>query len=149
MTVSKVASRSLRLAASLLLILPLAATAEAETLTVKVSGLEGTAGTLQVMIWSGPAGFPMQPEKAVARKLVPVTGPYLDVVFPGLAKGVYAVAAFQDVNGNGKLDRSLLGWPTEPVGASNGATGMMGPPKFRDAAFPLKQPTQAIEVTLK
>jgi uncharacterized protein (DUF2141 family) len=80
---------------------------------------------------------------------VPVTGAQMEVSFTGLPKGRYAVAAYQDLNSNGSLDRSLLGWPTEPVGASNGATGMVGPPRFRDAAFELKQATQLIEVKLK
>jgi uncharacterized protein (DUF2141 family) len=150
MTVSEASLSLLRLAAVLLFAsLATVAAADAETLTVKVAGLHGTAGTLHVMAWIESDGFPMQPEKAVARKVVPITGPRLDVVFSGLARGVYAVAAYQDANGNGRLDRSVLGWPTEPVGASNGATGVMGPPKFKDAAFQLKQPIQSIDLVLK
>lgn len=121
----------------------------AETLVVKVTGFTGAAGNLHVMVWKDAAGFPTETEKAVARKVVPVTGPRVEVTFKGLARGDYAVAAFQDLNGNGKLDRSLLGWPTEPVGASNGATGIVGPPKFEEAAFALKQATQTIQLTLK
>jgi uncharacterized protein (DUF2141 family) len=150
MTVSEVSPPFLRVAAFLLFAsLAAVAAADAETLTVKVAGLHGTAGTVHVMVWNEPDGFPMQPEKAVARKVVPITGPRLDVVFSGLAKGGYAVAAYQDANGNGRLDRSMLGWPTEPVGASNGATGMMGPPKFKDAAFQLKQSGQSVDLLLK
>lgn len=128
----------------------LSGNARAETITVKVAGFHGTVGNLQVMVWKGPEGFPTEPEKAVAHKVVPVTGPRMEVTFSGLARGSYAVAAYQDVNGNGKLDRSLLGWPVEPVGASNGATGVMGPPKFKDAVFELRpSSSQTIELTLK
>lgn len=123
--------------------------AGAETLTVKVSGLKRNAGTVHVMIWRDAAGFPMEPEKAVARKVTPVTGARTDVLFTGLPAGIYAVAAFQDVNSNGKLDRSVMGWPKEPVGASNEATGLMGPPKFADAAFTLNQPNQVINLVVK
>ncbi len=138
------------LAACLVLItVTFPAIACAETLVVKVTGLAGTAGNLHVMVWKDAAGFPTDPEKAVARKVVPIIGQRVEVTFKGFARGVYAVAAFQDMNGNGKLDRSLLGWPTEPVGASNGATGVVGPPKFEDAAFALKQATQMIQLTLK
>ncbi|HJV66047.1 MAG TPA: DUF2141 domain-containing protein [Geomonas sp.] len=122
----------------------------AESLTVKVTGLHGTVGNLQVMVWKGPEGFPTDPQKAVAHKVVPVSSQHMEVTFTGLARGSYAVAAYHDVNGNGKLDRSLLGWPVEPVGASNGATGVMGPPKFKDAVFELQPSSnQAIGVTLK
>jgi uncharacterized protein (DUF2141 family) len=123
--------------------------AHAETLAVKVAGFRGTAGNLQVMVWKDSEGFPTEPEKAVARKVVPVTASRMEVTFTGLPRGNYAVAAFHDVNGNGKLDRSLLGWPTEPVGASNGATSLVGPPKFRDAVFELKPTLGSIELTLK
>lgn len=135
----------------LLLVVPPLVTsgAAAETLVVKVTGFRGTAGNLEVMIWKDAAGFPTDPEKALARRVVAVQGVRGEVTFSGLARGVYAVAAFQDVNGNGKLDRSLLGWPVEPVGASNGATGLVGPPKFRDAAFELKQANQVIDLVLK
>jgi len=125
------------------------AAAAAETLVVKVSGLKPGAGLLQVMVWKDAGGFPTDFDRSVARKGVPVTGARLEVSFAGLAQGVYAVAVYQDLNGNGRLDRSVLGWPTEPTGASNGATGSFGPPKFRDAAFELNQPLRVIEVTVK
>ncbi|MDZ7842917.1 MAG: DUF2141 domain-containing protein [Gammaproteobacteria bacterium] len=48
--------------------------------------------------------------------------------------GRYAIAVYQDLNGNGRLDSNLVGIPTEPVGFSRNARGSMGPPKFDDAA---------------
>lgn len=51
-----------------------------------------------------------------------------------LPPGRYAVAAFQDLNANGKLDTNLAGVPTEPFGFSRNARGAMGPPDFADAA---------------
>lgn len=42
---------------------------------------------------------------------------------------------FHDENSNGKLDRNFMGIPREGVGASNGARGHFGPPKFGDAEF--------------
>lgn len=123
--------------------------AGAETLTVKISGLHKPFGTLRVMVWKEPAGFPTQPEKAVAQKSAPVSGPELEVTFPGLSRGSYAVAGYHDQNNNGTLDRSLLGWPVEPIAASNGARGLMGPPSFSDAAFELKQAAQTIQLIFK
>jgi uncharacterized protein (DUF2141 family) len=59
------------------------------------------------------------------------------VTFDRLPAGEYAVAAYQDINGNGKLDRNFIGIPKEPVGVSNRAKGRFGPPKWRDAKFQL------------
>ena len=49
----------------------------------------------------------------------------------GVTPGEYAVAAFQDVNGNGELDMED-GVPSEPWALSNGA-GTRGAPMFDDA----------------
>jgi uncharacterized protein (DUF2141 family) len=59
----------------------------------------------------------------------------LDRWFFHVAPGTYAVSVFHDENSNGKLDTNLMGIPREGVGASNGARGHFGPPKFDDAAF--------------
>jgi uncharacterized protein (DUF2141 family) len=123
--------------------------AAAETLQVKVSGLAGKTGIVRVVIWKSAAGYPTQPEKSVGQKSHAVNGPEAEVVFQGLNKGTYAVAAYVDENSNGSLDRSFLGWPVEPTAASNGARGLMGPPSFTDAAFELKQPVQTIQLIFK
>lgn len=126
-----------------------AAPACAETLTVKLAGLHGKTGTVRVMLWKEAAGFPTKPEKAVAHRSAPVTGPEAEVSFSGLTRGTYAAAAYHDENNNGILDRSLLGWPVEPIAASNGARGVVGPPSFSDAAFELKQAAQTIQLNFK
>jgi uncharacterized protein (DUF2141 family) len=123
--------------------------AAAETLQVKISGLAGKTGIVRVVIWKSAAGYPTQPEKSVGQKSQAVSGPEAEVVFQGLAKGTYAVAAYVDENSNGTLDRSFLGWPVEPTAASNDARGLMGPPSFKDAAFELKQPLQTIPLVFK
>lgn len=123
--------------------------AGAETLTVKISGLNGKTGVVRVMLWKDAAGFPTRPEQAVVQKSVAVSGPEAELVFSGLTRGTYAAAGYLDENNNGKLDRSVLGWPVEPTAASNGARGLVGPPSFADAAFEMKQATQAIRLIFK
>jgi uncharacterized protein (DUF2141 family) len=54
------------------------------------------------------------------------------VVFADLPEGTYAIAAFQDLNGNRNLDRDPRGLPQEPYGFSNG-TGRTAPPSFEAA----------------
>ncbi|GFO59541.1 hypothetical protein GMST_18660 [Geomonas silvestris] len=124
-------------------------TAAAETLIVKISGLHKPFGTVRIMLWKEAAGFPTQPDKAVAQKSAPVSGPEVELSFTGLSRGNYAAAAYHDQNNNGSLDRSLLGWPVEPTAASNGARGLVGPPSFSDAAFDLKQAVQTIQLIFK
>jgi uncharacterized protein (DUF2141 family) len=51
--------------------------------------------------------------------------------------GTYAVEAYQDENDNHRLDRNLLGLPTEGIGFSNDARFNFGPPSFSDAQIAL------------
>jgi uncharacterized protein (DUF2141 family) len=49
--------------------------------------------------------------------------------------GVYGVLAHHDANGDGRINRDLLGRPTEGIGFSRDAPILFGPPRFRDAAL--------------
>ncbi|MEQ1803178.1 MAG: DUF2141 domain-containing protein [Gammaproteobacteria bacterium] len=54
-----------------------------------------------------------------------------------LPAGEYALSVFQDVNDDGKLERNFIGMPKEPAGLSNNLRPKFGPPKYKDAAFPV------------
>lgn len=55
-----------------------------------------------------------------------------------LPAGKYAVAVYHDENANGKLDRNIFYYPTEPFGFSRNARSSTGPPSWNDAAFTLE-----------
>jgi uncharacterized protein (DUF2141 family) len=76
-------------------------------------------------------------------------GERLEVLFPGLPPGKYAVSAYADANGNGRLDRNFLGMPSEQYGFSNNARGRFGPPAFAEAAVELGDGTVAQTIQLQ
>jgi len=61
----------------------------------------------------------------------------LDADFPALPPGDYVVAAYQDINNNGVLDRNDDGWPTEPYGFAHRPTFTIGTPSFEELAIHL------------
>ncbi|SEH48272.1 DUF2141 domain-containing protein [Magnetospirillum fulvum] len=73
------------------------------------------------------------------------------VSLANLPPGRYAVALYQDRNGNDRLDKTMFGLPTEPYGFSNDASAPLGPPDFDQAAFVIAQTEQhhAITITLR
>jgi uncharacterized protein (DUF2141 family) len=96
---------------------------------------EGFGGTnLYVAVYSSAADFLVHDDKAI-RKVVVANRNVTELSIQDLPAGEYAVAAFADVNGNGKLDSNFLGVPKEPAGMSRDAKGEFGPPKFADAVF--------------
>jgi uncharacterized protein (DUF2141 family) len=55
------------------------------------------------------------------------------VALRGLEPGPYAFVAYYDQNGDGRLNRSALGKPTEPVAFSNGVRPKLRKPTFDEA----------------
>lgn len=79
---------------------------------------------------------------------VPAAAGTTRVLFHDVAPGTYAVQVFQDLNGNGTLDRNILGIPTEPIGFSNDPKLSFGPPDFDAAAVAIPAQPVTVRVTL-
>jgi uncharacterized protein (DUF2141 family) len=112
---------------------PAATAKPSATLIVEVEGLKDDQGKLHASLYASEEGFPTKPEKALRHVDVPIVAGKARVVFEGLTPGGYAVAAYHDENGDGKLDTGFLGIPTEGLASSNDAKGFMGPPSFEKA----------------
>jgi uncharacterized protein (DUF2141 family) len=62
--------------------------------------------------------------------------------------GEYAIKLYHDENGNNKMDRNMLGIPSEDYGFSNNATGSFGPADYEDAKFIFNSSSQKHEINL-
>lgn len=108
--------------------------AAAEPVMIRVRVLCGEPGVLRIdLIDESTFGNPGRP---LARREVSVGagGRPLTVSFEGLAPGRYAVRAFLDIDGNGRLNGGPLG-PAEPWALTWAAGPRRGIPRFRDIAF--------------
>ena len=72
---------------------------------------------------------------------------YVSFSFSNLQQGIYGIRCFQDINGNGKLDRGLFG-PTEPWGFSWNRQPPSGPPAFSDYCHQVTGVLKNIEIQL-
>ena len=122
--------------AALVLLVIAATPVLAGDLTIGVSGITPGRGQIYVAVYDRPEIFPTARQQRTGR-ILEASAQSLVVQFKDLPPGEYAAVAFQDVNGNGKLDKNFLGIPKEPYGFSNGARGSAGPPKFSAAAVTL------------
>ena len=104
-------------------------------LTVEINGVRSDAGRAYVAVHRQAPGieFPDATGSVAGFNLAARRGT-LAVVLKNLPEGGYAVVAYHDENGNGELDRNVLGIPTEGHAFSNDATGFMGPPPFSEAS---------------
>jgi len=68
--------------------------------------------------------------------------------FKAVKPGTYGIRCFQDVNGNGKLDKGLFG-PKEPWGMSWQKEKPAMWPKFKDIAFQAKSDIKGLKIQLR
>ena len=118
-----------------------AARVQAQYLTLEVRDIDRVQGFLYVAVYSSPDNFL---KKLLTGFRVEVKDKTVIVPCEGLPKGTYALALFQDLNGNGTLDTGAFGIPQEPTAFSNDAQGVMGPPSFEECSFTLRGDTTLV-----
>ena len=62
--------------------------------------------------------------------------------------GDYAIAIYQDENGNGKLDTGTFGVPKEPFAFSNNFKPRFGGPDFEKCKFTVNQTEQTVNIEM-
>jgi uncharacterized protein (DUF2141 family) len=117
-------------------------------LTVELLGLSSDSGDVAVALYDSADSFETRSAAVASGRIEPQVGSVSWTV-EGLDPGDYAVAAYHDLNGNGQLDRSALGPPSEPYGFSNDARGALGPPRFEKATVRIGPGSTTIKITLR
>lgn len=105
-------------------------------LKVTITNLSSNEGTILFGVYKNKATFLKKTFKSDVLKIENNTA---TVVVKNLPEGEYAVSYVHDENDNKKMDTNFIGIPSEDYGCSNNATGFMGPPKYEDAKFLLKE----------
>ena len=114
---------------------------------IEVGGIVNQRGDICVMVFSGKAGFPDDPEKALMKFFVPASkakGGAVRIKVPDLKKGDFAFVALHDEDRNRKLKKNFLGIPKEGVAVSNYPKLRL--PIFEKAA--VRNPSGILKLTL-
>ncbi len=75
--------------------------------------------------------------RPVAELDVAATAPVQTVEFTNVPPGTYAIQVLQDLNGNGRMDFTLVGLPAEPYGFSRDGRAFVTKPAFARVAVAL------------
>ena len=106
-------------------------------ITAAFSGLQGRTGYLRVSLFGGadsfPDGVPLARRDVSLQTLNAKPAGSLTVTFAGLPPGAYAVCAFHDRDGSGKLTQNFLGIPQEEWGMSGNPRPQYRAPRFDEA----------------
>lgn len=125
-------SKFLRTAGGIAACAVCAVPAFAADLQVRIEGI-ADSGTIHVYVFTSAEGFPKE-ENAVTHVNQPgQSGAQLDISIHVPDSSEYALMAYQDRNGDGKMNRLLGMIPQEPYALSRNPQSF-GKPKFSDAA---------------
>lgn len=114
--------------------------ADTVTLDVRVDNVRPDQGQVRVALYdqSNWLGQPVVAQQTAS------SGATVTLRLQVPASGRYGLAAYQDVNDDGRLNRNLVGIPSEPTAFSNDAPMNFGPPRFSDAVLDISAPSQAV-----
>ena len=132
--------------AGLLCCTGLASPVAAATLEIVVANLRPGKGEILVTVC--PKELFLK-ESCPYRGRAPARAAEVAVIVRDIPPGIYAVQAFQDEDGSGRIPRSFLGVPKVGIGFSNDAPFRFGPPSFADAAVQLTAAGGRIRLSLR
>jgi len=130
---------------ALLVFTALPVAANAARLDIELTGVENDRGLVRAAVCTA---------ETFTTKHCPYSGAVsaqpgrVVVSIEGIPPGRYAVQAYHDEDGNGRLRRGLLGLPAEAIGFSRDAPLRLGPPRFEDAAIDVSEPSTATRLRL-
>ena len=119
------------------------------SLQVSISGASSDTGSIRILVFSKPSGFPDQVKQAVRSISLPPKSGKASFKLTDLPAGTYAIGVIHDLDNNGKLSTNAVGYPTEKFGFSKNPKVYFGPPSFEKAAFVLGKTSVSLEINLR
>jgi len=110
----------------------ISAGAFAAPVRIEIHGVVTSAGTVHIALFHDEKSWERQDADSTVQ--VPAV-PGTTVAVLDLPPGDYAFFIYDDVNGNGKLDKTLVGFPDEPYAFSNNVKLGFSQPSFSDLKF--------------
>lgn len=136
-----------RIAATLLLAVPLIGATPLAALDVAVENMRSARGLIRVCLTADPDNFPnCIDDRDAVKRTIPAGQHALH--FGALPRGDYAVAVIHDENGNAKLD-TFMGIPKEGFGFSRNPPIRFGPPRFTAARFRIDSDAEAQQIQMR
>jgi len=115
--------------------------------TVTVTNIPGAKGTLLVGLYDSEKSFLRNPHPNSPKIRLTSTA-NVTATIEDVKPGTYAVSVIQDLNGNGRLDKNLLGMPKEPLAFSVIGEIPRGRPKFGACSFTVEDRPVSMTISL-
>lgn len=102
------------------------------TFNLTIQNIKSTKGIIRVAFYDKSSEFPSEKTMKFGKEFKPEKTGEVTVAWKDIPFGEYAIAVFQDLNNNKKLDKNLFGYPKEPFGFSKNFKPKLSAPNFND-----------------
>ncbi|MCX2743489.1 DUF2141 domain-containing protein [Mangrovivirga sp. M17] len=109
---------------------------QTDNLQIEINNIKTFEGEIKVSVYTRENDF-LSLKDIFKYKIFPPSQP-IEVISFSLPPGEYAIAAYHDIDNDGKMKRNILGIPKEPYGFSNNFKLKFSAPKFEDCKFEIK-----------
>ncbi len=106
----------------------------AATIDLRFTNMRAATGAIMYALFDSEESYAKDGKPVRAGMIKVANGAAVEAI-TGLAPGNYAIKAFHDIDGDGKMGANPFGMPTEPFAFSNNAKGNMGPAGWAEAKF--------------
>lgn len=120
-----------------------------QSLTINVSGIRSTSGSIRLAFYNTSESF--DKEKPLFIKIEPkttMTKGVLNINYPDIKPGIYGIAILDDENSNQKMDYGFV-LPKEGFGFSDYYHTGMSRPKFESFDFVLKKEIKTVSIKVR
>ena len=128
---------------------PIISKSQTATQTIVFNNLDKKEGKIYIAWYNKEEDFTKEDKIHLAKVVEVKDKNTVTVVFENILPGTYAIAAFFDQNGNGKMDTNFFGIPKEKYGFSNNVRPMMRAATFKEASFVVTNKENTISIKLK
>jgi uncharacterized protein (DUF2141 family) len=115
---------------------------------VKITNIKQLKGNLRVAFYKKGSAFPKEGSITYAKEVKVTQVGEMSLSFSDIPFGEYAIAVFQDKNQNQKIDKNLVGYPTEPFGFSKNFKPKFSEPEFSDCNVVISPTTNTFSIKL-
>ena len=116
-------------------------------LTVVIENLASASAPVEVSIYGTENKFPSPKDQLKTFRFTP-TDTTLTAELKGIGHGSYAIAAYQDLDSDGKISTNILGVPKDPYGFSNNYRPKLKAPSFDDCSFDYDESNNTITIRM-
>ena len=121
--------------------------AKRKPLVVVIDNLASPNAPVEVSVYAPDNKFPTENGQLKKYRFTP-DGNKLTAKITDLEYGQYAIAAYQDLDSDGKIGKNMIGIPTDPYGFSNNYKPKLSAPSFRDCQFDYDAKSDSVDITM-